>query len=109
MSDSTVKVGNKALLETAVVVLRVPDVQTACESARQHNGRTSLACDAPMLPFRNCGQMNCRCHYERLTDRRRGQRRKQTDRREEIRFELKKEDRRKSDRRKTTNPWSRDL
>jgi hypothetical protein len=96
--------------ETALVALRVPDPSNACEGARQNNGRTSLLSDAPKLPFKDCGRIDCRCRYERITDRRRGQRRQQADRREEIRFELKKEDRRKTDRRRSnSNPWSRDL
>lgn len=112
MSDSKARFGQPIRTdspETTVVVLRVLDPGSACESARQNNGRTSLLSDAPKLPYKDCGRIDCRCRYERIADRRRGQRRQQADRREEIRFELKKEDRRKGDRRKNSNPWGRDL
>jgi len=91
--------------EIVALVLRVPNVDCACEDARKHHDKTFLVADAPKLPFKDCGRVDCACRYERIANRRKGQRRVNANRREEIRFEMKDDRRVGKDRRKTNNVW----
>jgi hypothetical protein len=89
------------------LVLRVPNADCACEKARNHIDKSFLVADAPTLPFKDCGRIDCRCSYERVANRRKvnGERRITASRREEIRFEMKDDRRSGKDRRKTNNVW----
>lgn len=88
------------------LVLRVPAPDCACEGARQNANKTFGANHVPELPLRDCGLANCRCSYERVANRRRGERRAKADRRDEIRFEMKGDRRSHKDRRKTNDVWN---
>jgi hypothetical protein len=93
--------------EIVALVLQVPNIDCACENARKFANRTFLVADAPKLPFKDCGRVDCRCRYERIANRRKlkGERRVNPSRREEIRFEMKDDRRSGKDRRKTNNAW----
>jgi hypothetical protein len=80
-------------------MLRVPDLNRACEAARHYVGRTMDAATAPKLPLPGCGVVECRCRYERVVNLRRKERREATERRDEIRFETKIDRRANPDRR----------
>jgi hypothetical protein len=80
-------------------MLRVPDLNRACEAARHYVGRTLDAATAPKLPLPGCGVVECRCRYERVVNLRRKERREASDRRDEIRFETKIDRRANPDRR----------
>jgi hypothetical protein len=91
-----------APLNTAGVVafkLHVPNVESACEQARNNADKTFAAADASKLPQLQCG-INCQCYYERITERRKGPRRVAAERRDMIRFEKKSDRRSGKDRRK---------
>jgi len=88
------------------VVLRVQNLDCACENARKLADKTFVVGTAPQLPFRDCTRVDCRCRYQPITNRRvKGERRKGTSRREEIRFEMKDDRRSGKDRRQTNNVW----
>ena len=88
-------------------MLRVPDLNRACEAARHYVGRTLDAATAPKLPLPGCGVVECRCRYERVVNLRRMERREATDRRDEIRFETKIDRRANPDRRLWTAFWDK--
>lgn len=96
--------GAKSSGDIVAVVLRVANPDCACEKARKYDGKTYEIADAPKLPFIDCGRVDCRCRFERIADRRRGERRVHADRREGFRFEV-KDDRRKTERRKGRSAW----
>ncbi|HZP67363.1 MAG TPA: hypothetical protein VFB32_13765 [Rudaea sp.] len=89
-----------------LLTLRVPDKNCACEFARAITGKSYSAEDAPKLPLAGCGVIACRCSFERITDRRRKNRRADEERRELIRFETKDGRRKQSDRRKQNTRWN---
>jgi hypothetical protein len=89
----------------AAVKLSIPVSASACERARRLAGRTLEVADAPKLPLRDCGRMDCQCRYSPVVDRRRKGRRDKQDRREDIRFEKKSTRRDAPDRRKRNNTW----
>lgn len=93
--------------EVVALVLRVQG--PACDNARKFADKTFVVAEAPPLPFRDCGRVDCRCHYERITNRRKakGERRVNANRREEFRFETKDDRRSGKDRRQTNNAWKR--
>jgi hypothetical protein len=93
--------------EVVALVLRVQNVDCACENARKFADKTFRVADAPKLPFKDCGRVDCRCRYERIANRRKanGERRINANRREEIRFEMKDDRRSGKDRRQTNNVW----
>jgi hypothetical protein len=93
--------------EIVALVLRVEKVDCACENARRFANRTFLVADAPKLPLKDCGRVDCHCRYERIANRRSGkaERRLNVSRREEIRFEMKDDRRTGKDRRQTNNVW----
>ncbi len=95
-SDTPIRTAAKGV-ETQM--LRVPDLNRACEAARHYVGRTLDAATAPKLPLPGCGVVECRCRYERVVNLRRKERREASDRRDEIRFETKIDRRAKPDRR----------
>jgi hypothetical protein len=88
-------------------MLRVPDLNRACEAARHYVGRTLDAATAPKLPLPGCGVVECRCRYERIVNLRRKERREATDRRDEIRFETKIDRRANPDRRVWNAFWDK--
>ena len=88
-------------------MLRVPDLNRACEAARHYVGRTLDAATAPKLPLPGCGVVECRCRYERVVNLRRSERREAADRRDEIRFETKVDRRTSPDRRVWNAFWDR--
>lgn len=88
-------------------MLRVPDLNRACEAARHYVGRTLDAATAPKLPLPGCGVVECRCRYERVVNLRRKERREATARREEIRFETKIDRRAHPDRRVWSAFWDK--
>jgi hypothetical protein len=88
-------------------MLRVPDLNRACEAARHYVGRTLDAATAPKLPLPGCGVVECRCRYERVVNLRRRERREATDRRDEIRFETKIDRRSNPDRRVWNAFWDK--
>jgi LPXTG-motif cell wall-anchored protein len=88
-------------------MLRVPDLNRACEAARHYVGRTLDAATAPKLPLPGCGVVECRCRYERVVNLRRKERREVTARRDEIRFETKIDRRAKPDRRIWNAFWDK--
>ena len=57
-----------------------------CQAAQLLGGRLLLASQAPTLPLTTCKRMDCRCHYERVVDQRRSDRREAIDRRDAIRL-----------------------
>jgi len=89
------------------LVLRVQNADCACENARKLADKTFLVGDAPTLPFKDCTRSDCRCRYERISERRKGkgERRVSASRREEIRFEMKDDRRSGKDRRQKNNVW----
>jgi hypothetical protein len=91
------------------LVLRVQNVDCACDTARKFADKTFLVGDAPSLPLKDCTRVDCRCRYERITERRKinGERRIKSSRREEIRFETKDDRRSGKDRRQKNNAWKR--
>jgi hypothetical protein len=92
--------------EIVALTLRVANVACACEKAQKFADKTFLVADAPKLPFNDCGRVDCRCRYERVGNRRKGERRASDhDRRDAIRFEMKDDRRKGKDRRKTNNLW----
>ena len=92
--------------EIVALVLRVQNVDCACDNARKFADKTFRVADAPKLPFKDCGRVDCRCRYERIANRRKpGERRVTANRREEIRFEMKDDRRSGKDRRQTNNVW----
>ena len=88
-------------------MLRVPDLNRACEAARHYVGRTLDAATAPKLPLPGCGVVECRCRYERVVNLRRKERREAIDRRDEIRFETKIDRRANPDRRVWNAFWDK--
>jgi hypothetical protein len=88
-------------------MLRVPDLNRACEAARHYVGRTLDAATSPKLPLPGCGVVECRCRYERVVNLRRRERREATDRRDEIRFQTKIDRRANPDRRTWNAFWDR--
>jgi len=100
---------NSAIGGTQAVglVLRVQNVDCACDNARKFADKTFLVGEAPTLPFQGCTRADCRCRYERVTERRKskGDRRTKSSRREEIRFEMKDDRRSGKDRRQKNNTW----
>jgi hypothetical protein len=88
-------------------ILRVPDLNRACEAARHYVGRTLDAATSPKLPLPGCGVVECRCRYERVVNLRHRERREATDRRDEIRFETKVDRRTNPDRRLWNAFWDR--
>jgi hypothetical protein len=103
-SDTPVRTEAKGV-ETQM--LRVPDLNRACEAARHYVGRTLDAATAPKLPLPGCGIVECRCRYERVVNLRRKERREATDRRDEIRFETKIDRRGNPDRRIWNAFWDK--
>lgn len=92
--------------EIVALVLRVQNVDCACDNARKFADKTFRVADAPKLPLKDCGRVDCRCRYERIANRRKpGERRVKASRREEIRFEMKDDRRSGKDRRQTNNVW----
>jgi len=92
--------------EIVALVLRVQNVDCACDNARKFADKTFRVADAPKLPFKDCGRVDCSCRYERIANRRKpGERRVNANRREEIRFEMKDDRRSGKDRRQTNNVW----
>jgi hypothetical protein len=93
--------------EIVALVLRVPNLDCACDNARKYVGKTFRLADAPAMPLKECTRADCRCRYERIAERRniRGERRTKSSRREEIRFEMKDDRRSGKDRRQTNNVW----
>ena len=93
--------------EIVAMVLRVADLDCACDNARKFADKTFLVADAPRLPLKECTRVDCRCRYERIADRRRvrSERRTKPSRREEIRFEMKDDRRSGKDRRQNNNVW----
>lgn len=90
--------------DVVAVVMRVKNPDGACEQARKYDGKTFAVATAPRLPLADCGRIDCKCRYERVTDRRMAERRVHADRREAFRFEM-KDDRRKVERRKGKSAW----
>ncbi len=89
-----------------MAVLHVPDMASACDFARHQAGTACESANAPALPLPGCTRVNCQCHYERVLDRRRGERRSGEERRDAIRFP--DSDRRENpDRRRSVRPWQR--
>ncbi|HEY8012036.1 MAG TPA: hypothetical protein VIE67_13680 [Rudaea sp.] len=93
--------------DRTMATLHVPDMAIACDLARYQAGKTFEAASAPPLPLPGCSRAACRCHYERVADRRRGQRRSGDDRREVIRFQTEGDRRKNPDRRRSNRPWER--
>jgi hypothetical protein len=95
--------------QEVALILRVQNADCACDNARKFANQTFLIAQAPTLPFKNCTRSDCRCRYERITERRKskstGDRRIAIDRREEIRFEMKDDRRSGKDRRQRNNTW----
>lgn len=93
--------------QAVALVLRVQNIDCACDSARKFADRTFVVADAPTLPFKGCTRVDCRCRYERVAERRKigGERRVSANRREEIRFEMKDDRRSGKDRRQKNNVW----
>jgi len=90
-----------------VLVLHIPANAKACEGAQLLAGKKLEQKDAPPLPLRSCGSVNCQCHYERVAKRGGGERRGESARRDSIRFETKEDRRKKSDRRKGNALWTK--
>jgi hypothetical protein len=88
------------------LTLRVRTVDCACDRARRSADRTFAIADAPKLPFADCERIDCRCTYERVANRRKGERRTGPDRRDGIRFEMKSGRRSGKDRRKANGGWN---
>ena len=84
----------------AAMVLKVPDPAHACESVRRRMDKTFAPDEAPALPLKDCGHVDCRCRYERIANRRKGERRVSPDRRDSFRFEMKDDRRKGRDRRR---------
>ncbi|MGH8122271.1 MAG: hypothetical protein ACREPT_05820 [Rudaea sp.] len=93
--------------ERTMAVLHVPDMASACDLARHQAGKTFEAASAPPVPLPGCSRADCRCHYERVVDRRRGERRTGEDRREVIRYQIEGDRRKNPDRRRLNRPWER--
>jgi len=93
------------------LVLRVQNQDCACDDARRFADKTFMVADAPTLPFKNCTRADCRCHYERIAERRKfgGERRVTANRREQIRFEMKDDRRTGKDRRQKNNVWKQPI
>jgi hypothetical protein len=92
--------------DVVALTLRVRDAGCACDHARRFADRTFAVADAPTLPLHNCDRTDCRCSYERVADRRKGERRSRADRRDEIRFEKKTDRRGGKDRRSIHSAWN---
>lgn len=80
--------------------IRLRPGPNACAPARQQAGHRIPTSEMPRLPLPGCRVQVCRCRFEEVYERRRGERRKQGDRRKTIRFDDAGGDRRKKDRRK---------
>ena len=88
------------------VKLHVPKLECACDPARQNAGKAFAVGNAPNLPLRECTRADCTCSYERIAERRKGERRTSPDRRDAIRFETKRDRRTGRDRRKLNTAWN---
>lgn len=95
------------------LVLRVQNMDCACDNARKFADKIFLVAEALPLPFKNCTRSDCRCRYERITERRKsnskGDRRTGESRRTEIRFEMKDDRRSGKDRRQKNNAWKQSV
>jgi hypothetical protein len=91
--------------EVVGLKLHVPNPDCACDRARRLANRIFTLAEAPTVPLQDCGRSDCRCSYERIAERRKGERRTRTDRRDEIRFEKKSDRRSGKDRRKNSSSW----
>ena len=105
--QTTAAPGARQAPQAVALILRVENLDCACENARKFADKTFLVADAPKLPFKECTRVDCRCRFERVSERRRigGERRVSANRREEIRFEMKDDRRSGKDRRQKNNVW----
>lgn len=86
--------------------IRIRPGPNACAPARQQAGHRIPTSEMPRLPLPGCRAQVCRCRFEEVYERRRGERRKQRDRRQTIRYGEAGGDRRKKDRRRgNADPW----
>ncbi len=83
----------------------VPNLSTACQYAKNHDGVRRQAFECPSLPLADCSSHTCQCHYRPVLDERRRERRKVHDRRGELRLEGGEDRRKLHDRRKDQADW----
>lgn len=91
--------------EIVALTLRVPNPDCACDDARKLQDKSFPVADVPKLPFKTCDRGDCRCRYDKVVNRRKGERRTKADRRDEIRFQTKSDRRAGRDRRKHNSGW----
>lgn len=82
-----------------------PNLSTACQYAKNHDGVRRQAFECPSLPLADCGSQTCQCHYRAVVDERRRERRKAHDRRGELRLEGGEDRRKLHDRRQDGAEW----
>ena len=82
-----------------------PNLSTACQYAKNHDGVRRQAFECPSLPLADCGSHTCQCHYRPIVEERRRERRKVHDRRGELRLEGGEDRRKLHDRRKDQAEW----
>jgi hypothetical protein len=108
-SETHEHVAHKKQVEQWGVRIASPAKERACPQVRGVLGKEFPLSDKPSLPVKDCPfPAQCECHYVKLFDRRKAERRSGKERRQAQRFEKGHQDRRSGkDRRKNKNlDWS---
>ena len=109
LADLPARVSNPARYKDVRAVLAwefvAPNLSTACQYAKHHDGTRRQAFECPSLPLPDCNSGTCQCHYRAITEERRRQRRQAHDRRHELRIEGGEDRRKLHDRRKDQAEW----